>query len=320
LIEKLAPKEREILGLASKGLTDKQISSQLSLSRGTLITYWARIKSKLNAATRGEMIAMLVRHDTQAALTAKFEESSVAGREEFGHIDREWLLDQLPEAISIWGSQNQVIFANARFASLFSASVEAFVGKAPGEFIKQEGFVGALTAHLTHTRERGGTGVATLEYASGGRSQRLDFLSVCPSGRSDVRSQWVISMAREVSSQGEAPDVIVNGVDLVVSLDSLGTVLCANEAVYRAIGRRPGTDETWTVRNLFSEGDVSRLADEIMPAAIREGVWTGAVNLYQDKLHPVPIHATFVSHRDFEGKVPRLTMIGRGDQGFSEPA
>src|SRR5688572_21471042 len=54
---KLAPKERDVIRLASDGLTDKQIAKSLSVAAATLKTYWARIRTKLNAVNRVHAVA-----------------------------------------------------------------------------------------------------------------------------------------------------------------------------------------------------------------------------------------------------------------------
>jgi DNA-binding CsgD family transcriptional regulator len=52
----LSPKQKEILVLLSRGFSDKQIRSLLSISQGTLATHLGRIKRKFDVESRAEMI------------------------------------------------------------------------------------------------------------------------------------------------------------------------------------------------------------------------------------------------------------------------
>jgi DNA-binding CsgD family transcriptional regulator len=64
----LSPREGLIVGLAARGLTDKEIAQQLNLAPATIKSYWVRIRGKLQATTRGQAIAKMVRQDLQSQL------------------------------------------------------------------------------------------------------------------------------------------------------------------------------------------------------------------------------------------------------------
>jgi DNA-binding CsgD family transcriptional regulator len=53
----LSPRQREIMLLAAQGLTDKEIALQTGLSVGTLRSHWDRMRARLGASSRGEVIA-----------------------------------------------------------------------------------------------------------------------------------------------------------------------------------------------------------------------------------------------------------------------
>jgi PAS domain S-box-containing protein len=53
----LSPRQEQILHLASIGLTDKAISKRLGVSVGTLRTYWDRLRHRLSAKSRTEVVA-----------------------------------------------------------------------------------------------------------------------------------------------------------------------------------------------------------------------------------------------------------------------
>ena len=70
----LSHREEEILLLASRGLTDRQISGELGIRAGTINTHWSRIRLKLGAATRSEAVSILLKEKanlTQQVLEAE---------------------------------------------------------------------------------------------------------------------------------------------------------------------------------------------------------------------------------------------------------
>jgi DNA-binding CsgD family transcriptional regulator len=58
---RLSSRESTILHLAADGKTDKQIAAELQLSVGTVRTYWSRIRSKMNSATRAQAVGIFVK-------------------------------------------------------------------------------------------------------------------------------------------------------------------------------------------------------------------------------------------------------------------
>lgn len=71
----LSEREAQILNLASRGMTDKEIGGELGLSRSTLNTYWFRIRMKTGATTRSEMVAKVIRRRAKERLEEKESEN-----------------------------------------------------------------------------------------------------------------------------------------------------------------------------------------------------------------------------------------------------
>ncbi len=64
-----APKrEEQVLVLAAKGLTDKEIAIKLGISPDTVGTYWRRILAKYQAASRTEVVAKYASDRSKAAV------------------------------------------------------------------------------------------------------------------------------------------------------------------------------------------------------------------------------------------------------------
>lgn len=57
----LSEREREVLFLAGDGLTDKEIALRLGIGPKTVRTYWDRMRAKLDAASRTEVLAKALR-------------------------------------------------------------------------------------------------------------------------------------------------------------------------------------------------------------------------------------------------------------------
>src|SRR5688500_16170551 len=71
-LKALSDREGQIMLLAADGLTDKEIAQRLGISAGSIRTYWDRMRQKLNAKSRGEIIARALREAyTEAATTVR---------------------------------------------------------------------------------------------------------------------------------------------------------------------------------------------------------------------------------------------------------
>ncbi|MBL8088092.1 MAG: response regulator transcription factor [Chthonomonas sp.] len=59
--KQLSARELDVLRLSSEGLTDKEVATKLSVSLGTIHTYWTRVRSKCNGRTRAEIVSRYTR-------------------------------------------------------------------------------------------------------------------------------------------------------------------------------------------------------------------------------------------------------------------
>jgi DNA-binding CsgD family transcriptional regulator len=60
-IESLSERERAVLDLAVRGYKDRAISAKLGIAKGTVGTYWNRIRRKVGPLTRAEIAAVIGR-------------------------------------------------------------------------------------------------------------------------------------------------------------------------------------------------------------------------------------------------------------------
>lgn len=65
-IERLSPREREVMPLMCRGLTNKQIADRLSISERTVETYVRGVLHKLGASSRIQAVVFAVTHYAEA--------------------------------------------------------------------------------------------------------------------------------------------------------------------------------------------------------------------------------------------------------------
>lgn len=65
----LSLRERQVVNLAALGLSDRQISEQMSVTLGTMAAYWARVRSKLDVRNRLQATTLLNHQRTGRIVT-----------------------------------------------------------------------------------------------------------------------------------------------------------------------------------------------------------------------------------------------------------
>ncbi|MCC6403305.1 MAG: helix-turn-helix transcriptional regulator [Fimbriimonadaceae bacterium] len=103
-IRTLSERESEIVGKAAEGYSDKQICAALSISQGTLGTYWARIRQKCGLRWRTEIVAVWVRD--------QMRQESVEGPAE---VSLESVLNSISVLLSVMDGRGVVSYGNAAF-------------------------------------------------------------------------------------------------------------------------------------------------------------------------------------------------------------
>lgn len=142
MAETLSPRELKILELASEGLTDKAIASRLEISPTTVITYWARIRSKLGALSRPELVGKLVQQRAQIEvdrLRAELEQHIALENELRQDVNRlRNFIDFAPEAMIIVNQDGVILSGNERASVLLECPKSAFPGLQVSQFIPAE--------------------------------------------------------------------------------------------------------------------------------------------------------------------------------------
>lgn len=133
--QQLSRQEERVLSLARQGLGDKQIAVELGLSTDTVRTYWQRIRQKVGAATRAEIVATISEKQTAAVLEAVESEKNILLQEILRRrsveralrvSEQEWrqLADSMPQIVFVSSPEFNIYHFNARFYAYTGLSQE----------------------------------------------------------------------------------------------------------------------------------------------------------------------------------------------------
>ncbi|RYG39459.1 PAS domain S-box protein [bacterium] len=192
LNETLSPRERQLLVMASNGLTDQGIAHELGISLATVSTYWGRVRIKFGALPRTELVAKFLRGEMARSNTA------LAASE----AQMRTLLESSPLGIVLTDRQGGALYINSAYKKIAGADEEA---------LREEGTLG-----LVHPDDR--ERVADmwrkclhegLAYTSEHRYLRLDGSVIWVRSQGDVWRQdgaigGRVSMVEDVTAAHEA--------------------------------------------------------------------------------------------------------------------
>lgn len=110
-----SPQEDRVLDLARQGLGDKQIALELGLSADTVRTYWQRMRHKIGATNRTEILASINERETGELRAA----------------EAKWrrLADSMPQMVYIARPDGHFYYFNARFYEYTGATPEEASGE-----------------------------------------------------------------------------------------------------------------------------------------------------------------------------------------------
>jgi len=126
----LSNRERQILLLAAKGLTDAGIAQKLGISVATVGTYWGRIRGKHGQHSRTELVANFMREKASVALDELKKENERLSEElaqKVKAVDTakatvdllKRVLSSAPDAIMLINDQGIIEYANLEAERLF---------------------------------------------------------------------------------------------------------------------------------------------------------------------------------------------------------
>ncbi len=139
MAESLSERERQLVVLASKGLTDTAIAHRLGISLATVGTYWGRVRIKFGPLNRTELVALFLQeHATLILESLKQENQGLLDQIEEQSRNVEvmqtkldlfnGLIETAPHAILIVSETGEIQLANPQCERMF--------GFEPGEMLE----------------------------------------------------------------------------------------------------------------------------------------------------------------------------------------
>lgn len=114
LSESLSPRERQLLVMATNGLTDHGIANELGISVATVSTYWGRVRIKFGPHPRTELVAQFLR-----AEMSRMNLALTASEARFRTV-----LEASPMGIVLTDATGKVLYANPAHESITGLSQE----------------------------------------------------------------------------------------------------------------------------------------------------------------------------------------------------
>ncbi|HEX2092371.1 MAG TPA: EAL domain-containing protein [Longimicrobiaceae bacterium] len=135
----------------------------------------------------------------------------------------------------------------------------------------------------------------------------------------ETELQGVVLNARDVTDRRQAEDarrqlaaILDATPDLVCTTNPHGHLLYANRALRRALGVQEDEElRGRSLLDLFPTWATERVLVEGIPAATRDGVWTGELALVDARGEEIPVSLVFLAHRSTSGAVEFISTSAR---------
>ncbi len=157
----LSSRERQLMTLAAQGETDDGIAHKIGIARGTIATYWTRIRAKMGPHNRVELVARFLQaHEESVIAELNAEIQRLKGTVE--HIGDEGpqevgffraLLEESPDVVLVVDSDNRIAFANHAAQHFLGYSEDEFIGLAL-QTLLPERYHGIHKKHVAEYRRK----------------------------------------------------------------------------------------------------------------------------------------------------------------------
>lgn len=217
-LESLSQRERQIMLLAAKGLTDAGIAQKLGISAATVGTYWGRIRTKLGHHSRTELVANYMREKASVtldemrkqneALQAELELKSKTADQARGKAELlRRVLSAAPDAILLVNEEGVIEYANEEAERLFGYGSHELANGTVAQLIPQR-------FHGLHAQHRA-------DYLAAPSKRRMGDHYGTPALRKDgTEFLTATTLSAMKTPQGQVVTVIVRGLEESESLDS----------------------------------------------------------------------------------------------------
>lgn len=139
MAESLSDRERQLVVLASKGLTDTAIAHKLGISLATVGTYWGRVRIKFGPLNRTELVAVFLQEQAATVVDALRSENSalLQALDEKARTEAmlqtslqlfKGLVETAPDAILLVNEAGTIQLANEQAEQTFGYDGEELLG------------------------------------------------------------------------------------------------------------------------------------------------------------------------------------------------
>lgn len=131
----LSPREQQLLKYAAEGYTDIAIADRLGISEATVGTYWGRVRIKFGPYSRTELVAMMLRAESMAAVNTIKQENAILVEDlqlrlaSGAALAVKDLIERAPDAVFIISAQGAIEYANAVADEMFGYDRGELAGK-----------------------------------------------------------------------------------------------------------------------------------------------------------------------------------------------
>ncbi|MBV6459483.1 MAG: hypothetical protein HONBIEJF_02631 [Fimbriimonadaceae bacterium] len=132
---KLSPREKQLIKFAADGLTDTAIANRLEISEATVSTYWRRIRAKVGPYSRTELVASLLKNESERIIGALLAEQKKLMAELSKMPERDpanfyrQIVQDAADAILLVDPSGRIEMINAAGADLFGYTQAELQGK-----------------------------------------------------------------------------------------------------------------------------------------------------------------------------------------------
>jgi PAS domain S-box-containing protein len=139
MAESLSERERQLVVLASKGLTDTAIALKLGISLATVGTYWGRVRIKFGPLNRTELVAVFLQEQAATVVDGLRAENKVLLEtlDEKSKIETmlktslelfRGLVETAPDAILLVNEEGNIQLANEQAEEMFGYNSNEMLG------------------------------------------------------------------------------------------------------------------------------------------------------------------------------------------------
>jgi PAS domain S-box-containing protein len=121
--------------------------------------------------------------------------------------------------------------------------------------------------------------------------------------------QDITALAEAQRDRDRVASVLDATADVVFMSSKSGEVFYSNRAAKGVLGEHDVTSVASLLGHLCSKETASRLQDEALPLALRDGRWSADVSVFDAQGNAIPMSLTVLAHRDPTGDAQFLSLI-----------